>query len=85
MTRVPGKKVVYNYIPREVFASFGFPGAEELANMFEFHRSHIPDRQADLAESRFLYPGMQRFEPWLQGHRDQFRLEPKPALAAASS
>jgi uncharacterized protein YbjT (DUF2867 family) len=28
MTRVLGKPVVYNYIPREVFAGFGFPGAE---------------------------------------------------------
>jgi uncharacterized protein YbjT (DUF2867 family) len=83
MTRVLGKKVVYHYIPRDVFASFGFPGADDLANMFEFNRLHIANRQADLAESRFLYPGMQRFETWLPAHKHQFRLEPKAALAAA--
>ncbi|MFQ5927526.1 MAG: NmrA/HSCARG family protein, partial [Terriglobia bacterium] len=59
MTRVLGKKVVYNYIPREVFSSFAFPGAEDLANMFEFNRLHIPNRQADLTQSRALYLRMQ--------------------------
>lgn len=82
MTRVLGRKVAYHYIPREVFASFGFPGAEDLANMFEFNRLHIPNRQADLAESRFLYPEMQRFETWLETHRGEFRLEPATAAAA---
>lgn len=72
MTRVLGKPVVYNYIPREVFASFDFPGAEELANMFEFNRLHIPNRQADLAESRSLYPKMQTFESWLSANKDKF-------------
>jgi hypothetical protein len=38
MTDKLGVKVVYNYIPREVFASFDFPGADDLANMFEFNR-----------------------------------------------
>ncbi len=74
MTRVLGKKVVYNYIPRDVFASFDFPGAEDLANMFEYNRLHIPDRRTDLQECRALYPGMQRFERWLIDNRDKFRL-----------
>jgi uncharacterized protein YbjT (DUF2867 family) len=73
MTRVLGKKVVYQYIPREVFASFGFPGADDLANMFEFNRRFILNRQADLAESRALYPSIQAFEPWLRANRDRFQ------------
>jgi uncharacterized protein YbjT (DUF2867 family) len=72
MSRVLGKKIVYRYIPREVFAKLGFPGAEDLANMFEYNRLFIPNRQADLEQSLALYPAMQRFEPWLQANRDKF-------------
>jgi uncharacterized protein YbjT (DUF2867 family) len=72
MTRVLGKMVVYDYIPREVFASFNFPGAEDLANMFEFNRLYIPNRAADLAESRLLYPKMQTFESWLRTNAQEF-------------
>lgn len=72
MTRVFGKKVAYNYVPRETFAALGFPGAEDLANMFEYNRLHIPNRRADLKQSRELYPGMKRFEPWLRANKDKF-------------
>lgn len=72
MTRILGKKVVYNYIPRDVFASFDFPGADDLANMFEYNRLHIPTRQEDLEESRTLYPELQSFESWLTANKDKF-------------
>jgi hypothetical protein len=74
MSRILGKTVKYNYIPRDVFASFDFPGAEDLANMFEYNRLHIPDRQTDLEESRALYPGIQNFEFWLENNKDRFKL-----------
>ncbi|MBN1362805.1 MAG: NmrA/HSCARG family protein [Sedimentisphaerales bacterium] len=72
MARILGNKVVYNHIPRETFASFGFPGAEDLANMFEFNRLYIPNRQADLHACRALNPKMQTFETWLKSHRGAF-------------
>jgi hypothetical protein len=59
-----GRTVKYNCIPREVFASFDFPGAEDLANMFERNRLHIPGRPSDLAKCRKLYPEMRSFETW---------------------
>jgi uncharacterized protein YbjT (DUF2867 family) len=62
MTKVLGKTVKYNYIPKDVFASFGFPGADDLATMFEFNRTLIPNRQADLDESHSVYPQIQNFE-----------------------
>jgi hypothetical protein len=61
---VLGHHVEYRYIPRDVYAGFGFPGAEELANMFEVQRLYIPHRQLDLIESHGLNPSMQRFESW---------------------
>ena len=73
MTRVLGQPVVYNSIPREVFASFGFPGADDLANMFDFNRRFIPNRQEDLTASRRLHPQMQSFEAWLRARADKFQ------------
>jgi uncharacterized protein YbjT (DUF2867 family) len=77
MSRVLGKPIIYNDIPREVFAGFGFPGAEDLANMFDFNRQYIPTRAGDVAQSRALYSRMQRFEPWLLANKDRFN----PVLA----
>lgn len=66
---VLGKTVVYHHIPPEVFAGFGFPGADDLANMFDFNRRFILSREADREESRRLYPGMQSFQAWAEANR----------------
>ncbi len=72
MTEVLDAPVVYQYVPREVFAGLGFPGAEDLANMFEFNRRFIPNRIEDLTLSRALYPSLQTFEAWLCANRSRF-------------
>lgn len=36
LSKATGKTIKYNCVPWDTFASFGFPGAEELAQMFEF-------------------------------------------------
>ena len=38
MTRGSGREVRYNAVSPEVYRSFGFPGAEDLGNMFQFKR-----------------------------------------------
>jgi uncharacterized protein YbjT (DUF2867 family) len=79
MTRVLGMPVHYNYIPRDLYASFGFPGAVELANRFEVQRLYIPSRQRDLEESYRLNPGMQTFESWLLKNKEALiaRMQPQ--------
>ena len=72
MTRVLGRDVRYNHVPRETFAALPFRGADDLANMFEYNRTRLPERSRDLAESRELYPGMQDFEGWLARQREAF-------------
>ena len=37
-SEVLGKEVRYNSVPPEVYRSFGFPGADDLGNMFQFKR-----------------------------------------------
>jgi uncharacterized protein YbjT (DUF2867 family) len=72
MSRVLGKKIIYRNIPREVFGKLGFPGAEDLANIFEYNRLFIPNRQADLEQSSKLFPEIRRFEPWVEANRQKF-------------
>ena len=72
MTRVLGCDVCYAHVPREVFAALPFRGAEDVANMFEYNRTRLPNRARDMAESRQLYPDMQSFEQWLTRRREAF-------------
>ncbi len=37
-TEVLGKEVRYNSVPPDVYRGFGFPGADDLGNMFQFKR-----------------------------------------------
>jgi uncharacterized protein YbjT (DUF2867 family) len=71
MSRTLGVTVRYQHMPREQFAALGFPGADDLANMFDFNRLHLPNRRADLELSRQLYPAMQSFEVWAAANRQR--------------
>jgi len=72
MSRVLDLSVTYSHIPRETYAATGFPGARELADMFDFLRIYLPNRSAEIARCRQLYPAMQTFEPWLQANAERF-------------
>ena len=71
MSRASGKSIVYDYVPREVFAKLPFKGADDLADMFEFNRRFYPNRRVDMAQSRALYPAMQTFEQWISKRGDR--------------
>jgi uncharacterized protein YbjT (DUF2867 family) len=72
MSRRLGRKVVYRHVPREEFAALGFPGAGDLANMFDFNRRFIPNRRKDLEQSRSLYPQIGSFDSWMAKNRERF-------------
>lgn len=72
MTKAVGKKITYRHIPRDVFASLGFTGAEDLANMFEYYRVHNPYGKKEISGSCELYPKMRSFETWLGDHKHDF-------------
>ncbi len=83
MSRVLDRTVKYNHIPREVFAQFGFRGADDLADMFEYYRVYVPNRRADIEQCRAVYPGMRSFEQWLRRNSGRFTelLAGAPAVA----
>ncbi|MDQ3281200.1 MAG: NmrA family NAD(P)-binding protein, partial [Acidobacteriota bacterium] len=66
MSRVSGANIRYAYIPREVFASFGFPGAADLADMFEYYRTVMPSRAEEVEKCRALAPELQSFATWAE-------------------
>jgi uncharacterized protein YbjT (DUF2867 family) len=70
LSRELGKTVLYAHVPHAMFAQLGFPGADDLANMFEFNRLYIPNRRSELEQSRSLYPGMRSFASWVQANRE---------------
>ena len=73
MSRATHQRIVYQHVPREVFASLGFPGADDLANMFDYNRRFIPNRRADFQESRVLYPRLRSFATWVEANAERLR------------
>ena len=77
LTKALGREVRYNDVPADVYRSFGFPGAEDMGNMFQFKRDF---EQAycgarDLGVSRSLNPALQTFEAWLKNNAGRIPLE----------
>jgi len=68
-----GQEVVYNYVPPEVYRTFGFPGADDLGNMFQYKRDFEKEfcGARDLAVSKALNPKLQTFAEWARAHKDQ--------------
>jgi uncharacterized protein YbjT (DUF2867 family) len=75
-TEVLGKEVRYNDVPPEVYRSFGFPGADDLGNMFQFKRDFEKDycgaRNPEFA--RTLNPALQDFHTWLTKNKNAIPL-----------
>jgi len=71
--RVLGEEVRYQAIPFDAYRALGFPGADDLGNMFQFkhdfQESYCGAR--DIGESRALHPGLQTFAQWLARNGDR--------------
>jgi uncharacterized protein YbjT (DUF2867 family) len=77
LSKVLGKEVTYNSVPFEAYRSFGFPGAEDLGNMFQF-KHDFEDyfcgiRKLD--ESKKLNPELQNFETWVEKNKNLIPME----------
>jgi uncharacterized protein YbjT (DUF2867 family) len=72
MSKILGVKVIYDYIDRKTFAGFGFPGAADIADMFEFYTVYLTDEQKAVDESKKLFPEIKNFETWLIENQKRF-------------
>ncbi len=72
-----GKEVGYNAVTPEAYRGFGFPGAEDLGNMFQFKRdfesAYCGARSLEL--SRSLNPALLTFDAWLAQNKGRIPLE----------
>ncbi|MBI5214146.1 MAG: NmrA/HSCARG family protein [Ignavibacteriae bacterium] len=71
------QNVKYNSVSPEQYRSFGFPGAEDLGNMFQF-KSDFEEYFCgvrNLDGSRALNPSLQNFETWLSKNKHLIKLD----------
>jgi len=71
-----GEKVTYNAVTPDMYRSFGFPGADDLGNMFQFYADFEEDfcDIRDTKEVRKLHPGLKSFKQWLAVNKDRIPL-----------
>jgi uncharacterized protein YbjT (DUF2867 family) len=67
LSRALGKPVRYQDVPPDVYRGLGFPGADDLGNMFQYYRDFSPEfaRPRDVAATRALHPSLLDFDGWL--------------------
>jgi hypothetical protein len=72
-----GQEVAYNAVTPELYRSFGFPGADDLGNMFQFKRDFEEYfcGARSVETSRALNPNLLTFEAWLAENKDRIPLE----------
>jgi len=66
----------YNEVTPEAYRGFGFPGAEDLGNMFQVYRDFEKEFTAarSLDVSRSLNPELQNFDQWLAKNKSKLSL-----------
>jgi len=76
LTRALGVPVDYHSVTPEAYRGFGFPGADDLGNMFQFKRDFeayfCGARSLDF--SRSLNPELQDFDTWLARNKARIPL-----------
>lgn len=77
LSRALGQEVAYNSVPPDVYRSFGFPGADDLGNMFQYKRDFETEfcGARSLQVSRALNPELKTFDQWLDLNKGKIPLE----------
>jgi uncharacterized protein YbjT (DUF2867 family) len=77
LSKALGQPVTYNKIPASVYRSFGFPGADDLGNMFQFYDDFEQQVNSlrDVNSSKQLNPELQSFPQWLKENAKKIPVE----------
>jgi uncharacterized protein YbjT (DUF2867 family) len=72
-TSALGEEVRYNDVDADLYRSFGFPGADDVGNMFQFKRDFEDEYRGhrDMALVRELVPDVQSLDEWLAENKDR--------------
>ncbi|HVZ99025.1 MAG TPA: NmrA/HSCARG family protein [Caulobacterales bacterium] len=76
MARIMGKDIYYNAMPFDAYRALGFPGADDLGNMFQFYHDCEAEFTAkrNLDFTRHLNPELQSFNAWVEANKDRIPL-----------
>jgi uncharacterized protein YbjT (DUF2867 family) len=76
MGRAMGKTIAFQEVPFDVYRGLGFPGAEDLGNMFQFQAIRGDDflRDRDPKLARDLAPEVQSFDQWLAANASRIAI-----------
>ena len=77
LTKALGREVRYNDVPPEVYRAFGFPGADDMGNMFQFKRdfNDVYCASRPVAAARALNPSLMTFDQWLTKYKSLIPLD----------
>ncbi|MDX1584751.1 MAG: NmrA/HSCARG family protein [Thermoanaerobaculia bacterium] len=77
LSKALGKEVKHVSPPFDAYRGFGFPGAEDLGNMFQFNHDFADEFRAprDVEQSRQLNPELKTFDQWLEQNGDRIPIE----------
>ncbi len=81
LTKALGQEVRYNEVSPEAYRHFGYPGAEEMGNMFQFKRDFEKEYcgPRNIKVARSLNPGLQTFDDWLECTKSLIQAQLQPA------
>jgi uncharacterized protein YbjT (DUF2867 family) len=76
-TKALGREVVYNTVSFDVYRSFGFPGADDVGNMFQFKHDfedyYCGARSLDFSKS--INPELKNFDQWLSENKAKIPID----------
>ena len=77
MSKALGQEVIFNNVTPETFRAFGFPGSDDLGNMFQFYRDFEKDVNVirNVEQTKALNPSLQSFDEWLSKNANRIPLE----------
>jgi uncharacterized protein YbjT (DUF2867 family) len=76
LSKALGQQVTYNAVTPGTYRAFGFPGADDLANMFQFNSEFEQDccDARNISETKSLNPELQTFDRWLGENKSRIPL-----------
>jgi uncharacterized protein YbjT (DUF2867 family) len=75
--RALSREVEYNTVPPQVYRSFGFQGADDLGNMFQFNHDFAGtfNGSRNIELSKRLNPQLKSFEMWVEENAERIPIE----------
>jgi uncharacterized protein YbjT (DUF2867 family) len=73
LSKALGQPVSYNAVTPAAFRAFGFPGADDLGNMFQFNTEFEQDccDARNISSTKSLNPELQTFDRWLAENKSR--------------